>query len=189
MIWVNIIAALILLLSFIGGLKEGAVKNFFSLIALIIAIPLTGISYHLLANILSFIPGEDWGNFVGFFITLALISVILHFVFLLPRKFIQKAWNKGVLFRLIGGALNIFNAAIGMVVFTLVLQAYPIFGWLEQAVTDSGILTWLVVHLSFAQALLPELFQHAATPIVAGPALPMVGKLIPFFEGEGGLRG
>ena len=90
-IWVNILAVLVLFFSFTGGLKEGAVKNFFSLIALIIAIPLTRVSYHLLATILSFLPGENWENFVGFFVTLALISIILYFVFLLPRKFIQKA--------------------------------------------------------------------------------------------------
>jgi len=113
MIWVNIIASLILLFSLIGGLKEGAVKQLFYLIALLIAIPVAGISYHLLANLLSFIPGENWENFLGFFIMLALISVILYFVFLLPRRFAQKVWKKGLLFRLIGAALNIFNAAIG----------------------------------------------------------------------------
>ena len=177
MIWVSIIAALILFFSFIGGLKEGAVKNFFSLIALIIAIPLIGISYRLLASLLSFIPGENWENFLGFFITLALISIILQFAFLLLRKFVQKAWKKGVPFRIIGGALNIFSAAIGMVVFTLVLQAYPIFGWQEEVVAGSGILTWLVASLGFVQAMLPELFRHAATPIVAGPPLAMVWRL------------
>jgi len=159
MIWVNILAVLILFFSLIGGLKEGAVKSFFSLIALIIAIPLTGVSYHLLANVLSFLPGENWENFVGFFVTLALISIILHFVLLLPRKLTQKAWNKGVLFRLIGGALNVINAAIGMVLFTLLVQAYAIIGWLERAVAGSSVLTWLVVHLSFVQAMLPEIFQ------------------------------
>jgi len=161
MIWVNILVGLVLFFSFIGGLKEGAVKHFFSLIALLIAIPLTGISYRLLATVLSFLPGEDWKNFVGFFVTLALISIILYFVFLFPRKLIQKTWNKGVLFRLIGSALNIFNSAIGLVVFTLLVRAYPIFGWLEQVVTDSSVLTWLVVNLSFVQAMLPEVFQVA----------------------------
>ena len=164
--WVNIIAGLILFLSFIGGITGGAVKNLFSLIALLIAIPLAGISYHLLADLLSFIPGEDWENFISFFIILALISVILHFVFLLPGKSLQKAWKKGVLFRLVGGILKIFNTAIGLVVFTLVLQAYPISGWLEWAVTGSGVLNWLVVHLSFVQAMLPELFRQVAPPMV-----------------------
>jgi len=165
MIWVSILAVLILVLSFIGGLKEGAVKSFFSLIALIIAIPIAGASYRLLANILSFLPGENWENFIGFFIALALISVILHFIFFLPRKLIQKVWNKGGFFRLIGGALNIFNSAIGLAVFTLVILAYPFWGWLERAVADSSVLNWLTVHLSFVQALLPELFQSVSTII------------------------
>jgi len=176
MIWVSIIASLILCFSLIGGLKEGAVKRFSSLIELIIAIPLTGISYHLLANLLSFIPGENWENFVGFFIMLAVISVILHLIFLLPRRFAQKTWKKGVLFRLIGSLLSIFNAAIGMVVFTLVLHAYPIFDWLERAVSGSGVLTWLVVHLSFVQAMLPEILRHEAT-VVVGLMLPVISKL------------
>ena len=49
--------------------------------------------------------------------------------------------------------------AIGMVVFTLLVIAYPIAGWLEQAVTGSGVLTWLVTNLGFVRAMLPEAFQ------------------------------
>ena len=160
--WVSILAVLILLFSFVGGLREGAVKSFFSLVALFIAIPLTGISYHLLAGVLSFLPGDNWENFVGFFIMLALISIALHFVLLLPRKIAQKAWSKGVLFRLVGGLLNIFNAAVGMVVFALLIQAYPIISWLEQAVIGSGVIVWLVVHLGFISTMLPDIFQTDA---------------------------
>ena len=159
MIWVNILASIVLFFSFIGGLKEGAVKSFFSLIALIIAIPLTGISYHLLTNVLSFLPGENWENFVGFFVTLVLINIILHFVLFLPKRLIQKVWDKGILFRLVGGILNILNTAIGIVLFALLVQAYPIIGWLERAVAGSSVLAWLVVQLSFVQAMLPEILQ------------------------------
>jgi len=168
MIWVNIIAILVLFFSLIGGLKEGAVRTFFSLIALIIAIPLTGLSYHLVANVLSFLPGENWENFVGFFIALALISIILYFVFFLPRRYLQKIWHKGLLFRLVGSALNIFNAAIGMVIFTLLIRAYPIFSWLEEAVAGSSVLNWLVASLGFVQSMLPEIFQDLAPAVVAG---------------------
>ena len=144
MIWVNILASIVFFFSFIGGLKEGAVKSFFSLIALIIAIPLTGVSYHLLANVLSFLPGEDWQNFIGFFVTLALISIVLYFVLLLPRKFTQKVWNKGVLFRLVGGTLNILNTGIGLVVFTLLIRMYPIIGWLRRR----SPATWFAQYLA-----------------------------------------
>ena len=168
MIWVNIIAVLILLLSLFGGLREGAVKQFFNLVMLLIAIPLTGFSYHLLAKLLSFLPGENWENFIGFFITLAIISVILHLIALLPRRLVQKIWRRGLFFRLIGGALNLVNASIGMVVFTLVLLAYPIFGWLERAVANSGVLASLVEIFGFVQSILPQVFQSAATLVVAG---------------------
>ena len=168
MILVDILAVIILILSFFGGLKEGAVKHFFNLIVLIVAILVAGLCYHLIAIFLSFLPGTNWENFVGFFIALALVSVILHFMILLPRKIAQKVWRKGTLFRLLGGALNIVSASIGMVVFALTVGAYPIFGWLERAVTGSGVLTWLAELLSFVQAMLPEAFQNAATLMVAG---------------------
>ncbi len=168
MVWVNILVVIILFFSFLGGLKEGAVKKFFSLAVLIIVIPLAGFSYRLIAIILSFLPGENWENFIGFFIALGLMSVILHLVALLPRRLVQKIWRKGLFFRLIGGALNLVNASIGMVVFTLVLLAYPIFDWLERVVADSGVIAWLVELLGFVQAMLPEVFQNAATLMVAG---------------------
>jgi len=168
MILVNIIAVIILIFSLLGGLKEGAVKHFFNLIILIVAIPLAGLSYYLIAAILSFLPGTNWENFIGFFIALAIISVILHFTFFLPRKITQKIWKKGALFRLLGGALNIVSASVGMVVFTLAVGAFPVFGWLERALTNSSVLAWLVERLSFVQAMLPEAFQSAATLMVAG---------------------
>jgi len=168
MILVDILAVIILIFSFLGGLKEGVVKHSFNLIGLIIAIPLAGLSYHLIALILSFLPGTNWENFVGFFIALVLVSLILHFIFRLPRKIVQKVWRKGALFRLLGGALNIVSVSIGMVVFALAVGAYPIFGWLGRAVTGSGVLMWLVEHLGFVQTMLPEALQNVATLIVAG---------------------
>ena len=163
--WFDIIVIIILILTFIGGLKDGAIKTFFSLIALIIAIPLAGLSYHLLATLLSFLPGTNWENFFGFFITMGIISVILHLIFLLPKKIIQKIWKKGILFRLLGGVLNLFGATIGLTVFALVLRAYPIFDWLERWVSSSGVLMWLVDKFGFVQAMLPEVLQKAA-PLV-----------------------
>lgn len=161
--WVDIIVALILLFSFLGGIKEGAVKSFFSLLTFLIALPLTGLSYHFIANLLSFLPGTNWENFFGFFITLAIITIILSLISLIPRKLIEKIWGGGILSRLIGAALSLFNAALGLAVFVLVLKAYPIFDWLESAVTSSTILTWLATNLAFIQSLLLNVFQGKVT--------------------------
>ncbi|MFC1967176.1 CvpA family protein [Chloroflexota bacterium] len=156
---VNVIAIIIIILSLIGGLREGAVKHFFSLLALFIAIPLAGLFYRLIAIILSFLPGDNWENFIGFFIALCIASIILHLVFLIPAKITRAIWKKGCLVSLLGGALNLFNATIGMTVFTLALRTYPIISWLERAVTNAGIPTWLVEHFGFVAAMLPEVFR------------------------------
>lgn len=169
MVWVSIIAGLVLFFSIIGGIKDGAVKSGFSLLALLIAIPLTGSFYGILAGVLSFLPGADWEGFIAFFVALAVMSVILHLIFLLPRKLIQKLWNGGGLYRLIGGVLNLVNSAIGLGVFALVLKTYPIWDWLEGAMSASGVIIWLVNHLTFVQSLLPEVFRHAGETFVALP--------------------
>lgn len=163
MIWVSIIAALILFFSLIGGFRDGAIKQLFTLLATLIAIPVAGYSYHILADWLSFIPGENWENFVAFFVIMAVVSILLYFVFILPGKVLQKAWKDGLLYRIIGLIFSLLNTAIGIVVFALVLNVYPIFDWLERAVSGSVVVSWLVSLLSFVQAVLPEVFRQAST--------------------------
>jgi len=165
MIWVSIIAALVLLFSIFGGLKEGAVKQLFTLLATLISIPIAGISYHVLAGWLSFISGQNWENFIAFFVIMVVVNIILYFVFIIPGRLFQKSWKDGIIFRVLGAVFNIVNAAIGMVVFALVLHTYPIIDWLERAVSGSDIIVWLVSLLSFVQAVLPEVFRQAATMV------------------------
>lgn len=166
MIVIDIIIVIILVFAFIGGLIEGAVKSFFRLLGFIIALPLTGVLYPLLANVLSFLPGKNWENFISFIIILTILSIILYLVFYIPRKFIEKISIEIGILRLIGGCLNILNSAIGMVVFTLLVQAYPVMGWLEDVVTQSNVLTWLLMHLQFVRVLLPEIFQNTPATMV-----------------------
>ena len=162
MIWVSIIAVLVLLFSIIGGIKEGAVKQFFTLMATLIAIPIAGLSYQVLADWLSFIPGQNWENFIAFFVMMAVVSILLYFVFIIPGRMFKKSWDVGILFAVLGAVFSLFNAVIGMVVFALVLHAYPIIDWLEGAVSGSGVMVWLVSLFSFIQAVLPEVFRQVA---------------------------
>ena len=171
MLLVDIIIVLILVIAFVGGLIEGAAKSFFRLLGLVIALPLTGALYPLLASVLSFLPGENWENFVSFIIILAILSTLLYLVFFIPRKFVEKISIDVGILRLIGGCLNILNSALGLVVFTLLIQVYPIMGWLEDVIAQSNILTWLVMHLEFVKVLLPELFQIVPTTVVNGASL------------------
>lgn len=167
MILVSLFVIFILAVSLIAGLKEGAVKHSFNLVATLVAIPIAGLVYTLVARLLSFMPGENWENVLGFFISFAIIIILLHIVFWAPRKLIEKKWKHGLLYRSMGGALNVVNASIGFVVFALVVFAYPIFDWLVQWIDDSSVLTFLVEFFDFVQRLLPEEFEVAATIVPA----------------------
>ena len=160
MMLINILAAIILFLSFFGGFFQGAVKSFFSLLSFIIAVPVAGRVYPFIAGLLSFLPGENWENFIGFFIALAIVSIILAFVFYLPRKIMEKVWSGGILFRLGGGILNLLGAAIGLVVLASLISTYPVWDWLQQAMTDASIIQWMVSNLGFIRVLLPDLLQR-----------------------------
>jgi hypothetical protein len=158
MLLLNIILGLILVISFIDGFGGGAIKNFFSLIIFFITVPLTGISFHLIATAFSFISGENWSHFIGFFITLALYSIIFHFVFYLPRKYAKSTFHEGILMGLGGSIINVFKSAMGIVVLLLVFHAYPVIRGLEPVIMESGVLTWLLGHFRFVQLLLPDTF-------------------------------
>ena len=162
MIWVSIIAVLILLFSIVGGLKEGAIKQLFTLLATLISIPIAGISYQVLAGWLSFISGNNWENFIAFFVMMAVVGIILYFVFIIPGRVFKKAWNGGIWYCVLGAIFNLFNAAIGMVVFALVLRAYPIIDWLERAVSGSGVIAWLISLFGFIQPVLPEVLRQVS---------------------------
>jgi len=160
---ISVLAVVILTLSFFGGLKEGAVKNFFGLVGLLIAVPLTGLYYGLVAGYLTFLPSENWENFIGFYLVLTILCIILHLIFIIPRRLIQKIWGKGIFYRLVGGVLGVLYASTGMVVFTLVVFAYPVFDWLARWLGGSNFLAWLVDNLGFVQAMLPDVFEKAAS--------------------------
>jgi uncharacterized membrane protein required for colicin V production len=162
MIAVSVIAVLVLLFSIFGGLRQGAVRHLFNLLATLIAIPVAGVSYQVLADWLSFIPGQNWENFIAFFIMLAVVNVALYFAFLLPARALKKAWLGGLYFCVLGAIFSLVNTIIGIVVFALVLHAYPIFSGLEWAVSGSVIVSGLVSAFGFIQAVLPDVLRQAA---------------------------
>ncbi|MFC1958402.1 hypothetical protein ACFLV6_00545 [Chloroflexota bacterium] len=152
----GIFAIFVLSFVFIVGLKERVVTNAGALVAHLIAIPLAGISYHLLASLFSFLPGDSWENLVGFFAAKYLIIAILYFPFLFfARRLFKKVWKKGIFVRLIGGVLTTLNSAIGMVTLVVAVEAFSISGWLGQVLLGSSFLDWLVTNLSFVKSMLP----------------------------------
>jgi len=152
----SVFAVCLLCFVFVFGLKEGVGKNVGALAAHLIAIPLAGISYQRLASVLSFLSGDNWDNFAGFFVAKYSIILIIYLAFIfLSKRFIKKAQKKGPFVRLSGGVLSALNSSIGMVTVFLVVQAYPMSGWFGRQILGSSVLEWLAANLSFVRAMLP----------------------------------
>jgi len=131
----------------------------FSFITSIIAILITGALYDFVANWLSFLPGENWEHFLGFLVTIVIISIILALLFLLPRHIIKAIWSSGCASGIVGGILGLVNSAIGIFVLALLIQTYPVMDWLKNAVIESTVLSSILQYLGFLRFLLPETFR------------------------------
>jgi uncharacterized membrane protein required for colicin V production len=157
---VDIIVTLILIFSFIGGLKNGAVKELFSVLCTLTAIFISGAVYGLLVSLLQFISDFNWRSLLGFFITYVIVSIVLFLIVLLPRKLLEGLWRGGILSSALGGIFNIMNASIGVVLFCTLLQAYPGLPFVSDAIGSSGMVSWLMRYLQFVQLLLPVSIQR-----------------------------
>lgn len=164
MIWIDLIVVLILAFSFFAGLKGGAINGFFSLLIMIIAIAVAGNFYSIPASWLSFLPGQDWENFLGFFIAFVIVSIILSLLFWIPRHFINFAWNSGCVFRILGGIFTLVSSALGLALLVTLFKTFPISPWLNDLLADTTILSWITENLNFVwYLLLPEAFQSTPT--------------------------
>jgi hypothetical protein len=164
MIWADIIIAILYVFVFIGGLRQGAIKSGFSLLALIISIPLTGLLFHFITGWFSFLNDANWANFLGFFITLAIISVILALIFLIPRKLLGAA-DVGFVSSIVGGLISIIGLSLALTLFVFVIKTYPVWDWLVQVLSGSHIVGILLNILGFTRFMLPEAFSAAASSI------------------------
>ena len=141
---VDITVALVLIFSFIGGLKEGAIKEFFGLLAFIIAIPLTGVFYGYVVSWFSFVGDSTWRTFLAFLLTMGIIMILLYLLFWVPRHLLEKVWNGGFFWSLLGGVLGTLNSALGLVLLVGLIDIYPVLPWLGDVSVSSNVLNWLV---------------------------------------------
>jgi uncharacterized membrane protein required for colicin V production len=155
--WVDIIIFLILIFSFAGGIKEGAIKGMLSFLSLIIAIPVTGATSWWFTSVLNFIDDAVWQNFLGFLGTFVIISIVLGILLWLPRHFFEKFWDGGCIFGFAGGVFAAADAAVSITLLSMLIHTYPIFDWLDFALTNSVAVSWLVSNLGFIKLMLPQL--------------------------------
>jgi uncharacterized membrane protein required for colicin V production len=141
---VDIIVALILIFSFVGGLRQGAVREFFGLLAFIIALAFTGAFMVYVLGWMSFAQDNLWRAFLTFLVTIGVILIVLHLALLAPRFMLDKVWNGGFIWSALGGIFGVVNTALGLVLMVVVLTIYPVLNWLSYWLAASNILNWLV---------------------------------------------
>jgi len=141
---VDLIVALIMVFSFLGGLKNGAVREFFGLLAFIIALSFTGAFMAYVLGWMSFAQDHLWRAFLGFLVTMGIILIVLHLALLPPRYLLDKVWNGGFFWNALGGICGIVNCALGLALVVILLKIYPVLSWLNDLLAASSVLNWLV---------------------------------------------
>jgi len=159
---IDVIVALVLIFSFLGGLKEGAVKEFIGLLAFVIAIPLAGLFTGFISGWLSFVADSTWRAFLTFLLTMGIIIILLHLIFWFPKNLLDKVWSGGFLWSLLGGVFGLADAVLGLVLTVILLRTYPVFPWLNDILGSSNILNWLVSSFSGVVNLLLKTVSLAA---------------------------
>jgi membrane protein required for colicin V production len=141
---IDIIIALILIFSFLGGLKEGAIKEFLGLLAFILSLPLAGLCIGFVSGWLSFVSDDTWRGLLSFLLAMGIIIILLHLLFWFPNNLLEKIWSGGFLWSLLGGVFGLADAVLGLVLIVILLDIYPILSWLSSILDSSSILGWLV---------------------------------------------
>lgn len=158
----DIIVALILIFSFIGGLRHGAVREFFSLAAFIIALLLTGLFVGHVTGWLSFVGIVTWRNFLAFLLTMGLILIVMFLILWIPRYYMNKVWDGGFMWSLLGGIFGLIDCALGLALLVKLLNIYPILSWLNSILASSHILNWLVTNFGPFVLMLLQFFAGKA---------------------------
>lgn len=140
----DIVVVLILIFSFLGGLKGGAIKEFFGLLSFLISIPLAGLFVSHLVSWVSFVGDSTWRSFLAFILTMGIFIIILYLILWIPRHFLEKIWTGGFFWSFMGGVLGLLNSALGLVFLVCLFSVYPVFSWLDSLFVSSAVLNGLV---------------------------------------------
>ncbi len=139
----DILVSLILVFSLIRGVRHGAVREFFGLVAFVIALLLAGLFTHYVVGWLSFIGDLNWRNFLAFLLAMAIILVVAYLILWIPRHFIDKVWDSGFVWSLLGGIFALIDCALGLALTVKLLNLYPVLNWLNSVLASSQVLSWL----------------------------------------------
>lgn len=153
--WLDIVIAVLLVISIVGGLMAGLIKILFTVVGLIVGLVLAGNYSGYLAERLTFISDARTAEIVAFvfiLIVVMILAAILAFVVKKIASAILLGWVNHL-----GGA--ILGLLLGMVFIGAILAMYIKFIGFNDAIADSWLASVLVDKFPLVLSLLPERFN------------------------------
>lgn len=152
--WLDIVIAVVLIVSIFMGLKAGIIKAVLSFVGLIVGIFLAGRFYLSFANVFSFLP-DAAARVVAYVLIIIIVMIIIALIAWLLDKFIS-AIMLGWLNRL-GGA--IFGLLLGGLFVGAILAIWVKYAGGGDIVDGSALGRFLVNSFPLVLALLPDEFN------------------------------
>jgi membrane protein required for colicin V production len=153
--WLDIVIAIFILISVIGGLMQGIIKMLLSIIGLIVGVVLAGKYSGALADKLTFISDPNIASTVAFvFIVVAVMIIAMILAFILRK--VAAAILLGWIDKLGGGVLGLF---MGMIFAGALLTMYLKFFGDTTIIANSWLAGFLLDKFPIVLSLLPSQFD------------------------------
>jgi len=152
--WLDIVIAIILLVSIFIGLKIGLIKAILSLVGLILGIFLAGRFYESFAGVLTFLP-DTAARVVAFILIILVVMIIITIIAALLDKLLSAIMLGWV--NHLGGA--VFGLLMGGMFCGAVLAVWVAYIGGSDVVSSSALGTFLVNGFPLVLALLPSKFD------------------------------
>jgi membrane protein required for colicin V production len=152
--WLDIILAIVLVITVIAGLKTGLIKAVFSLLGLVLGIFLAGRLYIPFSETLGFFP-EQAAKVIAYLIILILVIVLAAIVATILDKILHAVMLGWI--NHIGGA--IFGLAFGGILLGAILVIWAKYAGGGEIINHSTIGRFLLNTLPLVLGLLPSEFD------------------------------
>jgi membrane protein required for colicin V production len=152
--WLDIVIAILLIGSIIGGAITGLIKTILSLAGLILGIFLAGHFYAAFAGVLTFLP-EQAARITAYIIILLAVIIIFGIIASLLDKVLH-AILLGWLNHLLGGVIGLISGSIFV---GAILVIWAKYGGGGNIISGSFLGTFIVDRFPLVMALLPSEFN------------------------------
>ncbi len=153
--WLDILIAILIVVSVFGGLKAGIIKVLFTIAGLIIGVVLAGNYSEAIGDKLTFISNPKVAGILAFIIIMAVVMIGFSIVAFVVKK-IASAVLLGWVNHL-GGA--VFGLLLGMIFVAALLSMYLKFMGNTDTITNSWLAGFLLDKFPIVMGFLPKQFD------------------------------